>query len=93
MKTELVNVKIDSKIVGQAKIQVFESMQEAIKDLTEVECLKLVNAKVRQDAMNKRREELREESLAKKMEKLARKDANFKAELEKLRAKYEAQNK
>ena len=93
MKTETADVKIEGAVVGQAKVTVYETMTEVIKDLTETETLKLINAKIRQEAMNKRREELREESLAKKMEKLARKDAGFKKELEALQAKYEAKNK
>ena len=89
MKTEVAEVNIGGAVVGQAKVTVYETMAEVTKVFTETETLKLINAKVRQDAMNKRRTELREESLARKLEKLARKDAGFKAELEALQAKYE----
>ena len=93
MKTEVADVKIDQQIVGQAKVIVYENMAEAIKALTEEACLKLVNAKARQDAMNKRREKLREESLERRAGKLARKNSNFKAELEALEKKYEVEGR
>ena len=52
MKTATKEVKSDSKVVGQAEFFQFDSVDEAVQEMTSEKVLKLVNAQVQTDAMN-----------------------------------------
>lgn len=55
MKTEATEVKSNNVVVSTIEIPVFESLKEAIDQLTEEACLKLINRRYRQDLVTAER--------------------------------------
>jgi hypothetical protein len=55
MKTETVDVKSKGEVVSTVEVPVFESMEEAINEKGEGECLNLINRQNKSDIVNAER--------------------------------------
>lgn len=51
-KLENVEVKVDGKVIGIAEVKSFDSVEEAVTELGNDKCLKLINAKTKSDTTN-----------------------------------------